>query len=361
MRFLSKAVWVGFLAGLALEVLVSQIRKIMNVSIDAEGWFREVWALIKAVPDASLASVAVGVGTIVMLRLLPRISPRLPAALIALVVVTVVVAIVDPGGVKRLGEVPSGLPHLTFPRFGFGVWVDLMPMALAIAALTVAEGLLIAKNSARANRESFAPTPELFAMGAANVAAAFTGAMPLGASSSRTAALNAAGSRSQVKMLVAAGVVVLIVLFFTKAVSELPSAALAGGGLTALAGWDLWCAVPPMHRGPRSAPARTHRSTVSVRRRRRNGPPRGCEWSGRVRRCSSPTPNCSGRCWPVRPWSPVCAGWCSVSNAWPMWTPLPPRHCSRGRTKFAPPAECWPLRVRVHRWCGCSIGTACSR
>ena len=227
-RFLSKAVLVGFIAGLALEVLVSQIRKIMNVSIDAEGWFREVWALIKAIPDASLASVVVGVGTIVMLRLLPRISPRLPAALIALVVVTVLVAIVDPGGVKRLGEVPSGLPHLTFPRFGFGVWVDLMPMALAIAALTVAEGLLIAKNSARANRESFAPTPELFAMGAANVAAAFTGAMPLGASSSRTAALNAAGSRSQVKMLVAAGVVVLIVLFFTKAVSELPSAALAG-------------------------------------------------------------------------------------------------------------------------------------
>lgn len=227
-RFLSKAVLVGFIAGLAIEVLTSQVRKIMNVKVEADTWIAEVWGLVKAVPDASAASVVVGVSTIVLVRAVKRISPRLPAALIALVVVGVAVAVFEPERVALLGEVPSGLPSLTFPTFGLGVWLDLLPMAVAISALTIAEGVLLAKNAARAAREPFAPNPELFAFGAANVAGAVTGGMPSGASASRTAAMQGVGSVSQVPSIVAAAVVVVIVLFFTDLVAKLPSAALAG-------------------------------------------------------------------------------------------------------------------------------------
>ncbi len=227
-RFLSKAVLVGFIAGLAIEVLTSQVRKIMNVKVEADTWPGEVWALVTAVPDASWASVAVGVGTIVLLRVVKRISPRLPAALIALTIVAVLVALLEPDGVALLGEVPSGLPSLTFPTFGLSVWLDLLPIAVAIAALTIAEGVLLAKSAARANQETFVPNPELFALGASNVAGSLTGAMPMGASASRTAALQGVGTVSQVPAVVAAVVVVVVVLFFTDAVAELPSAALAG-------------------------------------------------------------------------------------------------------------------------------------
>ncbi len=227
-RFLSKAVLVGFIAGLAIEVLTSQVRKIMNVKVEADTWPGEVWALVTAVPDASWASVAVGVGTIVLLRVVKRISPRLPAALIALTIVAVLVALLEPDGVALLGEVPSGLPSLTFPTFGLSVWLDLLPIAVAIAALTIAEGVLLAKSAARASQETFVPNPELFALGASNVAGSLTGAMPMGASASRTAALQGVGTVSQVPALVAAVVVVVVVLFFTDAVAELPSAALAG-------------------------------------------------------------------------------------------------------------------------------------
>lgn len=227
-RFLSKAVLVGFIAGLAIEVLTSQIRKIMNVKVEADTWIAEVWGLVKAIPEASAASVAVGVSTIVLVRLVKRISPRLPAALIALVIVGVAVALFEPAGVALLGQVPSGLPSLTFPTFGLGVWLDLLPIAVAIAALTIAEGVLLAKSAARAAREPFAANPELFAFGAANVAGAVTGAMPSGASASRTAAMQGVGTTSQVPSIVAAAVVVVIVLFFTDLVAELPSAALAG-------------------------------------------------------------------------------------------------------------------------------------
>jgi MFS superfamily sulfate permease-like transporter len=86
----------------------------------------------------------------------------------------------------------------------------------------------MAKRSARSNGEQFAPNGELFSMGVANVAGAITGAMPSGASASRTAAMGSAGTRSQVPSMVAAAAVVAIVLWFTEPVGRLPSAALAG-------------------------------------------------------------------------------------------------------------------------------------
>lgn len=227
-RFLSKSVLVGFIAGLALEVLLSQAMKIMNVRVEADGWFPELWALVRAVPDASAASVVVGLGTIAALRVLRRVAPRVPAALVVLVVATVAVGVLDPGGVSVLGDVPSGLPRPSVPRIPGEAWLDLVGTALAIAVLTIAEGLLIAKRVARAHGEALEPNAELAALGAANIAGAFTGAMPSGASASRTAAIEGTGARSQVPSLVAALVVVAIVLWFSDAVAELPTAALAG-------------------------------------------------------------------------------------------------------------------------------------
>lgn len=227
-RFLSKSVLVGFIAGLALEVLLSQVMKIMNVRVEADGWFPEVWALVRAVPDASAASVALGVGTIAALRLLRRVAPKVPGALVVLTVATIVVAVVEPSGVKVLGDVPSGLPGLTVPHLPLSAWFDLAPTALAIAVLTIAEGLLMAKRTARAHGEALEPNAEIASFGAANIAGAFTGAMPSGASASRTAAIEGTGARSQVPSLVAAVVVVAVVLFFTDTVAKLPTAALAG-------------------------------------------------------------------------------------------------------------------------------------
>jgi sulfate permease, SulP family len=227
-RYLSKSVLVGFIAGLALEVLLSQAAKILGVRPEADGWFLEAWELLRSVPETSAASVAVGVGTIAALRLLRRFAPRLPAALLVLTVATVVVALLEPEGVAVLGDVPAGLPRPGLPGLPASVWFELAGTALAIAVLTIAEGLLIAKRAARAHGEALEPNGELFALGAANVAGALTGAMPSGASPSRTAAIEATGARSQVPAMVAALVVVSVVLWFTDAVAELPAAALAG-------------------------------------------------------------------------------------------------------------------------------------
>jgi MFS superfamily sulfate permease-like transporter len=229
-NFLSKAVMIGFISGLGVEVFTSQLKKIMGVSIDAEGYFREVAALIAAIPRANLYCVAIGVGTIVVVRLLKRYAPRLPGALIALIAATVLVAVMglDQKGVSVLGPVPSGLPRLTIPQVSPGQWLALFPGALAICGVTLADGLLVGRRYAQKYDDGIDADQELLAFAGGNAATGLTGGFVVGASASRTAALDGVGARSQVPSLVGAAVVAVVLLFFSDLLAQLPNAALGG-------------------------------------------------------------------------------------------------------------------------------------
>jgi MFS superfamily sulfate permease-like transporter len=227
-RFISKSVLVGFLAGLGIDILTSQVEKMLNLHVDTGAWLTDVAEIVQKIPDASLASVAVGVATILIVRICGRLLPSVPGPLVALVIVGGLVAATDPGGVATLGDVPAGLPPLSLPTIGLGAWADLASTALAIAVLTIAEGLLVAGAAARRHRDDFAPNAELLPFGVANVAAGLTSGMPVGASASRTAALDSAGMRSQVPAAAAAVLIALVALFFTDVIALIPQAALAG-------------------------------------------------------------------------------------------------------------------------------------
>jgi sulfate permease, SulP family len=232
-RFISKAVLVGFIAGLGVEILTSQVKKILAVDVDADDWVEEVVGIVMALPEASVASIVVGVSTIVMVVLLRRYAPRAPGALVALLVVGGAVAWLDPSGVAVLGEVPAGLPQLTFPLLPLAGWLELAPVALAIAALTTAEGLTTSETAARRYGEPLEANGELLAYSLANMAGAFTGSMPIGASVSRTSALAATRARTQMPAIVAAAGALVAALFFSDVIGAIPSAAL--GGLVATA------------------------------------------------------------------------------------------------------------------------------
>ncbi len=231
-NFLSRAVLVGFITGLGIEVLVSQIEKIMGIKVDAEEFFREIWEIISKIPIANWYSVALGIGTILVIRLLKRYTPKLPGALVALVLFTAVVAFFDLAakGVSVLGaeNVPSGLPHLQFPRIGIVDWAGLIPGAFALVAVTMAEGLLVARNYAQKYGEKIDPDQEMFAFGAANIATGMTGGFFVGSSASRTAAMDSQGTRTQIPTLVAGVVVALAVLFLGWFLALLPNPVLAG-------------------------------------------------------------------------------------------------------------------------------------
>lgn len=229
-NFLSKAVLAGFISGLGIEVLTSQIKKIMGISVEAEGWFREVFEMISKVFEANLYTVAVGVGSIVIIRLLKRFAPKIPGALVALVMMTLLVATfqLDQKGVKVMGEIPAGLPTLTIPQVSLSDLGNLLPTALALCGITLAEGLLLARSYAQRGGYPVDSDQEMLAYGASNLASGLTGGFAIGSSASRTAAMASSGSCSQIPSVVGAIVVAVVLLFFTKQLALLPSAALAG-------------------------------------------------------------------------------------------------------------------------------------
>jgi sulfate permease, SulP family len=237
-NFLSRAVVVGFIAGLGVEILTSQIKKIMNVSTTADGWLREVIEIITKIPQANLYSVLVGGGTILLILLLKRYTPRLPGALIALVLATIVVAVfsLDQQGVKVLGSVPSGLPSLTIPQVSLGEYLELLPGAVAICLVSLPDTLVLGRRYGKQFNYRFDGDQEMFALGMANAAAGLTGGFATGCSASRTVAMVTGGARSQAPSLISAVVVMISLLFLTGVLALLPSAALAGIVASAVVG-----------------------------------------------------------------------------------------------------------------------------
>ena len=207
-----------------------QLHDTMATSVNTEGYFLELVALFDSIPHANLWSVAIGVSAFLIVRLMKRYTPRIPGALVALVLLTVVVAYFDLSakGVGVLGAMPSGAPTLTLPAIPFADYLRLLPGALAIVAILLCEGLLVVRSYSSKYNYKVDGDQMLFAWGAANVAAGFTGSLVTGNSPSRSAAMDASGARSQLPSLVAAGTILVVMLFFTDTLAFLPNAALAG-------------------------------------------------------------------------------------------------------------------------------------
>ncbi len=251
-NFLSRAVMAGFITGLGIEVFTNQVRKIlaaphvadatgvlavaeqlkeaMASSVSTEGYFVELIAVFHSIPRANLYSVAIGVSAFLIVRLMKRYAPRIPGALVALVLLTITVAVFDLAakGVGVLGAIPSGAPSLTLPAIPLADYLRLLPGALAIVAILLCEGLLVVRSYSNKYGYKADGDQMLFAYGAANLAAAFTGSLVTGNSPSRSAAMDASGARSQLPSLVAAVTIAVVLLFFTDLLAFLPNAALAG-------------------------------------------------------------------------------------------------------------------------------------
>ena len=202
----------------------------MATSVDTTGYFVELIALLESIPQANLYSVAIGLGAFVIVRLLKGYLPKAPGALIALILMTVLVAVfgLDQKGVAVLGSLPPGLPSLTLPHVPPADYLRLLPGSLAVVGITLCEALLLVRSCSRKHNTKADGNQVLFAYGLASVASGFTGSLVSGPSASRTAAMDAAGSRTQLSSLVAAAAVALVMVFFTEELAYLPTAALAG-------------------------------------------------------------------------------------------------------------------------------------
>jgi sulfate permease, SulP family len=228
-NFLSKPILVGFVGGLALDIGVSQVAKMLGVQIDSGGEFVEKMEdLITGLDTVNGWSVAISLASVVVLVGGRRLARGVPWALLVLVVGTVVVVLGDLAdeGVKVLGAVESGAPSLVWPDLSWHQWLVLVPSAIALTLITTAEGLLVSRSYSEKRGYRTDPNQDLFAFGVGNVAAGVSGGFAVGSSTSRTAAMDQAGSRTQLPSIVTAAGTLLLLVFGTALLEDIPSPAI---------------------------------------------------------------------------------------------------------------------------------------
>jgi high affinity sulfate transporter 1 len=235
-NFLSKPILIGFVGGLALDILVGQLAKMLGVKINSGGEFLEkVRELALGLPTLNGWAILISVLSLAILLVGRRFAPIAPWALVVLVGATIFVVTADLAarGVSVLGEIEGGLPQLTWPILPWSTWLALVPSALALALVGMAEALLIARTYAERNGYSTNPNRDLLAFGVGNIAAGVAGGFTLGSSTSRTAAMDQVGSRTQLPSIVAALGTLALLAFGAGLLASIPSPAI--GAIVALA------------------------------------------------------------------------------------------------------------------------------
>lgn len=238
-NFLSKPVIVGFMHGVALVIIGSQLPKVLGIRAEGETTLEQFASLLPRLGDTNPVALAIGAGSFAVILLCRRFVPRVPGAVVALLgsLLAVVLLGLDRYGIAVVGRIPTGLPQLALPTPALADVDDLLAVALAAALLSFSDTMVTARAFAARNLYRIDANQELLGIGMANLMSGVSQGLPISASDSRTAVVEAAGGRTQVTSVVAAIVVAAVMLWFTQLLYWLPSAAL--GGILIASAWGL--------------------------------------------------------------------------------------------------------------------------
>lgn len=228
---LSKPIRYGYMNGIALTVLISQVPKLLGFSIESEGPLRSVLEIAASVLDGKTNWIgfAIGAGTL-MLILLLRKSVHVPGILIAVVVATAIVSAFDLAngtGLSVLGPLPQGLPNFAIPWISSNDVVPILIGGCEVAVVSFADTSVLSRVYATRLGKNVDPNQEMVGLGAANLAAGFFQGFPISSSSSRTPVAEAAGARTQLTGVVGAVAVALLIVMAPNLTRHVPTAALA--------------------------------------------------------------------------------------------------------------------------------------
>ena len=216
-NFLARPILTGYLNGIALSIISGQLGRLFGFSLEPAGFFRLVAAFISSVGRTHVLTLALGLGTFVLLRILKRVAPKVPGPLVAVAVGIGASSLFRFGdhSVALLGTIPAGLPAPMIPDVGLG---DLGPLALGavgLALISFNSAMVTARSFAVKNRYEIDSNQEFIALGAADIGAGLLQGFAVSGADSRTAVNDSVGGKSQVTGLVAAGLLVLVLLFLT--------------------------------------------------------------------------------------------------------------------------------------------------
>jgi high affinity sulfate transporter 1 len=230
-ELLSKPIRYGYMNGIALTVLISQLPKLFGFSIEGDGPLRNLWSIATSLLGGKInwAAFLVGAATLAVILLLKG-RKRVPGILIAVVGATLVVGVLDlaeRANVSVLGPLPQGLPSFAIPWISSSDLAPVLTGGLAVALVSFADTSVLSRTYAARTRTYVDPNQEMVGLGAANLAAGFFQGFPISSSSSRTPVAEAAGAKTQMTGVVGALAVALLLVVAPDLLKDLPSSALA--------------------------------------------------------------------------------------------------------------------------------------
>lgn len=227
-NLLSKPILIGYMAGIALIMIGGQLGKIGKVEIEANAFFNQTREFISKSQSFHSPTFILAIAVLIFLFAFQRRFPNLPIPLIAVLLSTLAVAVfnLDDFGVKVVGKIPAGLPHLVIPQISFKEVGFLFASAAGIAIVGYSDNVLTARAFATRNNYKIDANQELLALGVANFGNGLMQGFPISSSGSRTVIGDSVGSKSQLFSLVAMLTVISVLLFLRPILALFPQAAL---------------------------------------------------------------------------------------------------------------------------------------
>jgi SulP family sulfate permease len=227
---LSVPVTTGFLAGIAVHIAISQAPGALGVAGVSGSLPEQLAGLWRAAPHANLYALAIAGGVLALTTATHLIDTRIPGALIGLVLATAAVIGLglDHHGVVVLGHVQGGLPSLAAPRVSLDEFVQMLPLALLIALVAMVQTGATSRSFPSESGQPPDLNRDFVGLGAGNLLAGLVGGFAVDASPPLSGIVAQGGGRSQLAVLTAVVVVVLLLVFGTGLLTHVPSAALSG-------------------------------------------------------------------------------------------------------------------------------------
>jgi high affinity sulfate transporter 1 len=225
---LSRPVLVGYLAGVGILMVVSQLEKLTGVRVEGETVVAQLRSFGANLGQVHGPTLLLGLGTVALLLAAAHRLPHAPIPLVGIVLATLTVALLEltDRGVRVVGPISAGLPSVGLPDVSVADLLALLLPATGVAIVGYTDNVLTARAFAGRGRSTVDANQELLALGTANIATGMLQAFPVSSSGSRTAIAAALGGRSQLYSIVALATVVGTLLFGRGLLAAFPVAAL---------------------------------------------------------------------------------------------------------------------------------------
>lgn len=264
-KLISKPVLKGFLIGVGLYIAVSQLPKLFGMHGASGGFFERIWFIITHLVQFNLPSFLIGLGGIIFLLVVRQRFRKVPGALILIIASIIIMSFTNLSdlGVTVLGQISAQLPSFGMPDISTDI-ATVVPLAFACFLITYVEGMGLATMFSRKHKYPADPDQELVALGASNIAAGLGQGFTVGASMSRSLENDESNAKTPLSGAVSALIILIVILYFSNLLFNLPQPILASIVLVAIVGLFDYSGVYKIYRLSKREFAITITTMISV-------------------------------------------------------------------------------------------------